>query len=278
MCATHLCLGMPQVTRDHMKQAAAVYDPALHAANTATFGLDPGVATQAFGAVALWILGQPAEALAASERSLNLARQLDQPSSLAMAMHFAAMLHQMRGDAPATAHWALRTIDLAAEEGFSFWLAGGQIFRGWARVALLAGAGAEADADGGIEEIRRGLDAWLATGSRTYHTYYLGLLADALLRLDRPTDALPPLDEALAAAHTLPEGLYEAELHRLRASALSHASVDEASNCLLKAIDVAHVQGARWFEWRASCDLASLLRRRGKPQEADSLLAATAWF
>jgi len=58
MCVTHLCLGVPDVTRDHMEQAAAVYDPAAHAGNTTSFGQDPGVATQAFGAVALWLLGQ----------------------------------------------------------------------------------------------------------------------------------------------------------------------------------------------------------------------------
>jgi hypothetical protein len=97
MCVTHLCLGMPDVTRDHMEQAAAVYDPAVHAGNTTTFGQDPGVATQAFGGVALWLLGRPAEAIAATERSLELARRLDQPSSLAVATHFAAMLQHRTG-------------------------------------------------------------------------------------------------------------------------------------------------------------------------------------
>jgi adenylate cyclase len=276
MCVTHLCLGMPDVTRDHMEQAAAVYDPAAHAANTTSFGQDPGVATAAFGAVALWLLGRPQDALAASERSLELARRLDQPSSLAVAMHFAAMLHQCRGDAAATAQWAQAEIDLAAEEGFSFWLAGGQVFRGWARVA------SNSDGDGGeagLADIRRGLEAWIATGSRTYHSYFLGLLADALQRLGRHREALRPLDEALAAAQLLPEGLYEAELYRLRGRSVHRlANVEapqDAIDCFEKALRIARAQGARWFEWRAATDLAGLLRARGQAQEADDLLAVT---
>lgn len=172
MCVTHLCLGDPDVTREHMEQAAAVYDPQRHAGNTVSFGQDPGVATAAFGSVALWILGRPAEALAAGERSIELARTLDQPSTLALASHFAGMLHQCRGDAAAAARWAQATIDVAAGEGFSFWLAGGHVLRGWATVARCAADGNIDDAEGGLEELRRGLDAWLATGSRTYQTYY----------------------------------------------------------------------------------------------------------
>ena len=276
MCVTHLCLGIPEVTRDHMDQAAAIYDPSIHSTNTEAFGQDPGVATQAFGSVALWLLGRPHEALAASERSLELARTLDQPSSIAIATHFATMLHQLRGDAAAVAQSAEAAIELAVGEGFSFWHAGALVLRGWARVARAAAAG-DGDAEEGLADIRRGMDAWLATGSRTYHTYYLGLLADALQRLGRPVEAIAPLDEALAAAGQLPEGLYEAELHRLKGRSIADSSDGAASarECYRRALSVARTQGAAWFEWRAATDLAGLLRRGGEARESDDLLAAT---
>jgi predicted ATPase/DNA-binding winged helix-turn-helix (wHTH) protein len=223
MCVTHLCLGNPAVTVDHMQQAAKIYDPQRHAVNTERFGQDPGVATLAFGAVALQLMGREDEAIKTSRRALELARNSNQPSTLALAMHFSAMLHQLRGDAGATEQWAQDSIELASAEGFSFWLAGGTILRGWAWVARCAGRGAgeAVMAQAGIAEIRRGLAAWLATGSRTYHTYYLGLLADALLRLKRPDEARTALDEAIAAARSMPEGLYEAELHRLMEKCLA---------------------------------------------------------
>jgi predicted ATPase/DNA-binding winged helix-turn-helix (wHTH) protein len=275
MCVTHLCLGDPRVAAEHMERAEAIYDPALHAANTQTFGQDPGVATLAFGAIALWLLNRADEAQAAGERSLQLARRLQQPSSLALALYFAAMLHQLRGDAVQTARYAQAAIDIATGEGFSFWRAGGLVLRGWARAA-----GAEvvqgADPDAGLDDIRHGLDAWLATGSRTYHSYFLGLHADALLRLDRPAEALAPLDEAIAAARSLPEGLYEAELFRLKGSSLlasgKGSAPREARIAFSEALRVAQNQGARFFELKAAAELAALRPRGDQACKAKRLL------
>ena len=265
MCVTHLCLGNPAATADHMAQAAALYDPARHADNTRVFGQDPGVATLAFGSVALWLLGRADEALAAGGRSVELARRLGQPSSLALALHFAAMLHQCRGGADDVERFADETIDVATEEGFSFWLAGATVLRGWARATRGAGQGQTTGGggDAGIAEIRKGLDGWLATGSRTYQTYYLGLLADALLRHGRSAEALPVIDQALGTARALPEGIYEAELYRLKGSALAGPSA-AARDALSEALAVARRQGAKWFELRAAQDLAGMLADGGR--------------
>ncbi|HEX8523410.1 MAG TPA: AAA family ATPase [Tepidisphaeraceae bacterium] len=209
MCVTALCLGNFALTVDHMTQAAAIYDPHRHPSNTPRYGQDPGVACFAFGAVALQLLNRGTEALAASERALNHARSLNQPTTLALAMHFSAMMHQCRGNAPATEKLAEDCMQLSHKEGFSFWLAGSRILRGWAWAAR---GGAEA----GIAEIRRGIDAWLATGSRTYITYFRGLLAESLLRIHQQSQALTELDQALHEAQTLPEHLYDNHLIHLR--------------------------------------------------------------
>jgi adenylate cyclase len=188
----------------------------------------------------------------AGDHSLELAKQTSQPSTQAIALHFAAMLHQLRGDVATTAKHARAAQALAAKEGFLFWGAGATIFAGWAAAA--SGKG------GGVETIQRGLSDWLATGSRTYQPYYLGLLADALLRQHRPRAALPALEQAIAAARALPEGLYEAELHRLKAAALRDESADRGAveAALTSAVDVARRQSAKLFESRAAADRASL--------------------
>lgn len=261
MCVTHLCLGDPRTTCHHMERAAAIYDPVLHARNAEVFGQDPGAATLAFGAVALWQLGRSQDAIDASTRATALAEQLRQPSSRALTMYFAAMLHQFRGDARQAGWWAGSAVALAEEEGFSFWRAGGLVLRGWARAAQ-AGAARPSDADAGIDDIRRGIEAWLATGSRTYHTYHLGLLADALYRAGRADEARRPLDEALAATRSLSEGLYEAELHRLKGRVIlrtSHPPFPDAVRAsFIKALSVARAQGAAAFEERAAADLTKL--------------------
>ena len=276
MCVTHLCLGNPAVTVEHMEQAAAMYDPRRHAANTEFFGQDPGVATLAFGSVALWLMGRGDEAAAAGERSVALARRLAQPSSLAVALFFSAMLHQLRGDADVVAALADETMELSAGEGFSFWLAGATVLRGWARAA-------GGDAGGGVEGIRRGLDAWLATGSRTYHSYFLGLLADALLRGGRAREALAALDDGLATARGLREGLYLAELHRLKAVTLRNFPMGDgvdgvarrAAQHLCRAVLIARQQRATFFERLAAADLDAshrLVAGTG-PQDAHDLIA-----
>jgi predicted ATPase len=254
-CVTYLCLGNPSGTREHMAQAVAVYDPRRHAANTHQFGQDPGVACQAFGGVALWLLGDSEEALRVSTRALELARGLGQPSTLSVALHFAAMLHQCRGDPDAVERHASESAALATEEGFSFWSAGAAILRGWA----LAVRGD----DEGIGQIRGGLDAWLDTGSRTYHAYFLGLLADALLRHGRPAEALEALGQAIEAARALPEGLWEAELYRLKGRCLLEVSAApdtarkiEADRCFALALETAHRQNAKALEARVHQDLS----------------------
>jgi DNA-binding winged helix-turn-helix (wHTH) protein/predicted ATPase len=267
MCVTNLCRGEPQVTCAHMELASAMYDPVLHKANAERFGQDPGVATLAFGSVALWIIGRTQDASQASEQSLTLAIKLAQPSSQALAMHFAAMLHQLRGDVDKTAHWAQHSIDLAEIEGFSFWRAGGQILRGWANALRAAEAENKAEASAAIDDIRRGLDAWLATGSRTYHTYYLGLLADSLQQTGRAVESLEPLTKAISLTKTLGEGLYEAELYRLHGRAIVLSTPDDpcpfdARTSFIQATSVARLQNARSFEDRASTDLAILLGRQ----------------
>jgi hypothetical protein len=81
----------------------------------------------------------------------------------------------------------------------------------------------------------------------------------------------------LSAAQLLPEGLYEAELYRLRGRSVrqlsGEAAPQDAAECFDKALRIARAPGSRWFEWRAATDLAGLLRTRGRQREADDLLA-----
>jgi adenylate cyclase len=205
---TSLCLGDPVATRWHMEQALSLYDPRRHFTHTFHYGQDPGVACQAFGAVALWLLGEPGEAVRRSAEAVRLARELSQPSTLALALHFAAMLHQYRRDAAAVLRATEEVIELATEHGFSFWLAGSTVLRGWAVAELGA-------VEVGIDQMRQGLAFWEATGSVTYRTYYLGLLAETLGKDGKTQDAVAVLHEALALVEQTSERLHEAELRRL---------------------------------------------------------------
>jgi DNA-binding winged helix-turn-helix (wHTH) protein/predicted ATPase len=210
LAVTALCQGKFAETVTQMERAEKLYDPKKHSSNVRAFGQDPGVATFAFGALALCLVGECDRAIEMSGRAIGLARELKQPSSLALALQFAAMMHQVRGDAREAAKSAAEALELSTSEGYSFWSAGSAIVLGWARVA-------QSGDESGIDEIRKGLAAWLATGSRTYHEYFLGLLADALVRVGRDDEGKRVLDDALKAVEETGERLYEPQLRELQA-------------------------------------------------------------
>jgi predicted ATPase len=167
---------------------------------------------------------------------------------------------------------------IAAEHGFSFWMAGARVLNGWALVEL--GAAAE-----GARLLRQGLRDWAATDSVTYQTYFLGLLAEVLGKQGKHEEASRVVEEALALVPSTEERLYEAELYRLRGELLLGAGEPEAAvlqraeESFRLALDVGRRQGAKSLQLRAAMSLARLSQRSGRTAEGRALLAETyAWF
>jgi adenylate cyclase len=273
---TTLCLGEPAATQGHVERAEALYDPQRHRSHTFLFGQDVGVACKAFGGVAFWLLGYPDQAARKSREAVALGNRLSQPSSLALALHFAALLHQCRREPRAVLACADQTVAVSAEHSLSFWHAGGTVMRGWALSEC--GSGPE-----GLAVLRQGMDAWLAAGSLTYQTYYLALLAEVLAREGKAQEALKALDDALALAERTGERFFQAELHRLRGAlriqVADPGGLTQAEACFRDAIAVARRQDARSLELRAVTSLGNLYRQQGRQAEARPLLAeAYGWF
>lgn len=269
---TAFCRGEPAAAVRHVEQAVRLYDPGRHRTHAFLFGQDPAVMCKAYGAAALWLLGYPDQARWQSNEAVRMSRDLS-PTSQAVALHFAAVVHQLRREPVRARECAEASGSISAEHGLLFWLAGSSVLIGWALVE-------EGAAEQGTERLRQGLREWRATGSGTYQTYYLGLLAEALRRHGRAEEALRALDEALDLAGQTGEGMYEAELHRLRGetllSAVSErdaAGVERAAEDFRLALEVARRQKARSLELRAAVSLGRLCQQQGRPAEARALLA-----
>jgi predicted ATPase len=254
-----------------MEQAVTLYDAQRHRSHSFMYGQDPGVACKAFGAVALWLLGHPDEAVRQSDAAVRLSHDLAQPSSQALALHFAAMLHQCRRDPRRALACAETASSIAQEHGFSFWSAGGAVLGGWALAA--------SDPAEGLARLRRGLAEWRATGSGTYFTYFLGLQAEILAQQDHHAEARRVLDEALMLVRQTGEGLYEGELHRLAGECLladsgrladGHAAVEKHFR---EALSIARRQEARSLELRAALSLWRLQHKTGKGGDAAGIVA-----
>ena len=171
-----------------------------------------------------------------------------------------AELHQFRREGQAAQERAEAAITLAAEQGFSFWLALGTLLRGWALAEQ--GQGEE-----GIAQIRQGLAAYRATGAEIERPNYLALLAEAYGKVGQAEEGLDVLAEALSwwtklgsvsTRRSCIGSKGELTLHSQgsrskvqSASPNAYQSEAEAEACFLKAIDIARKQQAKSLELRA---------------------------
>jgi DNA-binding winged helix-turn-helix (wHTH) protein/tetratricopeptide (TPR) repeat protein len=226
--------GSFQKALDHARQGIAYHRPEAPNEDYARHGVDPAVLCHGWAAFASWFLGQSRDARLHIEEARALAG--DQAHAVTSASLAAACLHQYRDEPQPARDWADAAARLALEHGYPFRLAQGHIIRGWARAACGEG-------DAGVSELRAGLDAYRSTGAVIEQPHYLGLLADALLRTDRPGDALDHVEEALAALDGSSAAIHGPELHRLRAIALlalaAGTAVDEARAALRRGLELA---------------------------------------
>ncbi|HEU0007361.1 MAG TPA: tetratricopeptide repeat protein, partial [Terriglobia bacterium] len=245
-----------------------------------------GVGMRCFAAWALWFLGQPDQALDRMQEALKLARELSEPHSLAHALSYVAILHQLRRDQQVAQEYAEAAIAISSEHGLVTYQAHATITRGWA----LSEQGLQEE---GIQQMRQGLAAHQATGTRLRRPHYLALLSEALGKA-RQAEGLRLLEEALTWAHRSRDASYLAELHRIKGElvlmqspspAVSPAArrgkavveakpyvVAQAERCFHQSLEIARQQKAKSWELRAVMSLARLYRNQGKQEEARALL------
>ncbi|HEX5814749.1 MAG TPA: AAA family ATPase [Methylomirabilota bacterium] len=267
-------MGKFRPAHEHFERVIALYDRRQHRSHAFVYGNDPGVVGYSYTAWTLWYLGYPEQSLQRMEAALTLARELAHPFSLAFALTYAASLYYFRREHAPTHEWAERTIALANEHGFPFWLTFGGMLRGWA----LAEQGRAAD---GIAELRRGLATWRAMGTELGRPHFLAMLAEASARAGQVAEGMAALDEATTILRAAADESYEAiDVYHLRAELLL-AQGDEpgAAASLEHAIQLAQRQETKLWELRATTRLGELLRQQGRLDEARRRLAPIyGWF
>src|SRR5262249_17936108 len=99
---------------------------------TAPYDQSATIGCLAVASLALWALGFPDQALGRSRQAVALARRLAQPFHIARSRAYEALLLLLRGDWSDSAKSAHEAIDLSRRCGFSYWLAMGSIYFGYA--------------------------------------------------------------------------------------------------------------------------------------------------
>jgi predicted ATPase len=275
------CLGAFAPACEHLEQSIALDDPQQYRAHPFLFGMDLGVFCRSWAAHALWHLGYPDQALTMSHTALERARELSHPFSLALALNYAAILHQFRREECAVHQRAEAATVLCIQHGFAYYLAWGPILQGW----VLAEQGQREE---GIAQMRDGLTAFRATGGEVRLPYYLALLAEAYGKAGQAAEGLTLVTEALARAEANGERWREAELHRLKGELLLQQVVEthgyaalltEAEAQFHEALAIARRQQAKSLELCTAISLSRLWQCQGKCTEARQLLAEVYhWF
>ena len=261
-----MALGQHRQAHACFKRAISLYDPSRHRDYVRRYGEDPGIWSYVYASWTGDWLGHRDYALDAGRKAIEIARKLPTPLTLVIALADGATLHQFRRDIDATLECAEEAIALAEPLGLVQHRAWASIHRGW---ALACGG----RTDDGLAEIEAGLASWRDFGGLNNRTHFLNLLADACLLAGRPEAGMEALDEAEEIARRTDLHAHDAETHRRRGELhLVLGDETEAERAWLRAIEVAHMQGARTLELRAATNLAKFWRDQRKTNQARSLL------
>ena len=198
-------LGMPAEGLRHLDQAARLASGAV----SLSVGTRPDVHATAWGAHAHWLLGTEDEARAACAAAIGLARTIDHPYSLAVALAYGGITQQLLGERPAVGETAAELRELCDRYDFAY-------YREWALV--LAGWSTPQGAGAGIHLARLGINNLRAAGSFARMPYWLSLLADLLDRDGQPHAARATLDGAIAAGRARDDLWWLPEVMRMRAA------------------------------------------------------------
>jgi predicted ATPase/class 3 adenylate cyclase len=238
--------------RGHLEQAVAGSDSGRHHDLDIPpgFPADLGVFSRCFQAHTLWHLGDADQSLRRMDEALALAEQLAHPYTRALALAYAAMLYQFRGEPHMVRESAETALALCHEQGFAYYLSWSTIMQGWTLTA-------SGHAEDGIAQMREGMAAMHATGAALRRPYYLALLATACGQAGRTEEERNLLSEALTVAEQTGEHWHLAELHRLKGELVlqSNDGDVEAERCFREALAIATRQQAKALERRALTSL-----------------------
>jgi predicted ATPase len=262
-------LGELVSARTHFEQGLALDVAQQHSALDSFYGLNAGVVSLAYLSCLLWFLGYPDQALRKSQEAHAAARALSHPHSLALVLHLAAWLHQLRGEVTAMQERVEELVVLASQEGFAYWTAQATMWGGW----TLTAQGQYAE---GITQIRQGVSARHATGASLYRTSHFALLAEVYGKAGQVEEGLRIVAEGLVMVDTTGERVYEAELYRLKGELLlqqAPSNASQAERCFQKALAIARRRQGKSWELRAAISLSRLWQQQGRLATAYKVLA-----
>ena len=232
-----ISLGRPAEGLRHLELATHLASGAL----LLSIGTRPDVHGTAWAAHAHWLLGHDADALSSCNNAIKLARTIDHPYSLAVALAYGAVTHQVRQDISELRDTVSELRELCERYGFAYYRDWVLVLDGWSRMD-----------EPGIGLARQGISNLRSAGSFARMPYWLSLLADLLARSNRPAAARATLDAAVAAGQARDDLWWLPEVMRMRAA---HDAGEAAGSRLCSAAQMAAAHGSVALLRRCERDL-----------------------
>jgi class 3 adenylate cyclase/predicted ATPase len=265
--------GRFALSRSHLEEGLALYDPISHSSLVHQSGFHPHALSRAYLGIVLLCLGYSDQALAQTNAAIAEATRLAHPPTLVGSLSLGAVPLSLVGDTATLNERADQLVAVATEQGFPLWDAYGTIYRGWVKVKNRGVAE-------GISHLRSGSTAYRATGAVSWTPYHIALLARACEIAGQVEEAVTQLDDALQIVERTGERWFAAELNRHKGQLLlRQGHSEDAEELYRRALIIAEEQGAKLWELRAAVSLARLRRDQGREAEARDLLAPIyGWF
>jgi|GEM_PF-784089 len=281
MAITLRFVGKFDESIEHFEKAAAIYNPAKQLEYHATYHMDPGVFCLSEMTRTLWGAGHVDRALETLDQAVTLARRSPDPRTVAFALMMGSVLHQLMREPEITLKYGDEGIEIADEHQIIQERAWISTSHGWALAVI-------GRLDEGIAELETSLAMRKRMNADLDLPYALIQLAEAYSLRGDIVRARETLHDAIEVGNRNSDLWSQSEVYRSLGdlalnvdsgadqSSLSEAdrqdeqSVREnaAEGLYLRAIEVAHEQGARSFELRAAVSLGKLMERDGRAVEA----------
>ncbi len=248
-----LSLGRPAEGLRHLELAAEL----AGSADWLSTGVRADVHSTAWAAHAHWLLGHDTEALAACRRAIELARSIDHPFCVAVALAYGCITHQLRHDLHGLNDTIGELRELCNRHRFAYYREWVLILDGWSRPD-----------ESGILLAQQAISNLKAEDSFARLPYWLSLLGDLQARNNGLDAARATLDAALAAAKAHDDLWWLPEVMRMRAA---YDDEQAAISRLRSAAQMASAQGSVALLRRCEHDLAG----RGARSPAPGVLPTT---
>ncbi|ANK85643.1 MULTISPECIES: AAA family ATPase [unclassified Rhizobium] len=258
----HFNRGEQSLAQDALRNALDLLDGVDPDRRILFAGADQRISALGYFSEALMILGFFDAAIEAKQRAFQNVGQLDKPFDIAWYLLERCQLDALLGQYEQLLENAREIVEICELHGYTARRGSGLRWRGHARAQL-------GELDAGIDDVGESIILWRGQGVVFHTPEKTCALCDLLLRAGRLEEASQMLDDIDTLVSDTDEASYLAECVRLRGQiAAGRGDLTGATQLFEQSIAIAHRQQARFFELRATTQLAPVLAGQGRVDEA----------